>query len=442
MKYAYNQKPNTVLTEDSEGILSAIRQGEYSVLVGPNNCGKSFLLKTLTQEFGDKASYIGPQRYHNFNVLGYYTPRTNKKEENYRQFVQRWRKESQNFDNSPINLQQAIAELSNERRAILFNIVEMLLGEKLEILHTVEDNDMSQKYISCGGHNLSYTSSGFRLITTLITCLLDEDYNTLLIDEPELGISPEAQGVIADFLSDRSHRSKYFPHLERLVLATHSTVFLDRLHISNNYSLTKIGDEIRIKRVESVNDFNNIHFFLLGNRLETLYLPTCIILTEGKCDHAYLSRALETMFPDFQLSVINATSDSRMKEILNITGNIFSDLQKSPYRTRILAVLDKIHGADVVQTLKKAGIPEENILIWSKNGIEYFYPTEIIDSIYGAGNELVVTDDLVYRNGVEYKKWKLCEKVIAKIDNTTKYPEEVRSKLFGAVARVGGSTCD
>ncbi len=442
MKYAYNQKPNTVLTEDSEGTLTAIKQGEYSVLVGPNNCGKTFLLKTLTQEFGDKASYIGPQRYQNFNVLGYYTPRPNKTQENYRQFVQRWRKETQNFDNSPINLQQAIAEFSVNKRTILFDLVEMLLGDKLEILYTVEDNNMSQKYISCGGHNLSYTSSGFRLITTLITCLLDEDYDTLLIDEPELGISPEAQGVISDFLFDRAHRNKYFPHLDRLILATHSTVFLDRYHISNNYSLTKLGNEIRIKKIESITDFNNIHFFLLGNRLENLYLPTCIILTEGKCDHAYLSRALETKFSDFQLSIINATSDSRMKEILRIAGSIFSDLQKSPYRTRILAVLDKVHGADVVQTLKKAGIPEENIIIWSKNGIEFFYPEEIINSIYGAGTELVIEDDLVSRNGIEYKKWQLCEKVIAKIDIHAEYPEEVQSKLFNAVARIGGSNCD
>ncbi|EQD41488.1 hypothetical protein B2A_10645, partial [mine drainage metagenome] len=39
---------------------------------------------------------------------------------------------------------------------------------------------------------ISYTSSGFRLIATLVTSLLDTEYETFLIDEPELGISPEA----------------------------------------------------------------------------------------------------------------------------------------------------------------------------------------------------------------------------------------------------------
>lgn len=50
---------------------------------------------------------------------------------------------------------------------------------------------------------------------TLVTSLLNAEYDTYLIDEPELGISPEAQGILADFLFDRSHREKYFPMSNR-----------------------------------------------------------------------------------------------------------------------------------------------------------------------------------------------------------------------------------
>src|SRR6185312_13098478 len=149
-----------------------------------------------------------------------------------------------------------------------------LLGVELEWRQTVENNSMSQKYISCGGHNISYTSSGFRLITTLVTSLLDTDHDTFLIDEPELGISPEAQGILADFLFDRAHRAKYFPHIRSLVLATHSTIFLDRQHITNNHKVEKRGDVIFVEAVDNQIDFNRIHFFLLGNRFETLYLPS------------------------------------------------------------------------------------------------------------------------------------------------------------------------
>src|SRR5690606_3177519 len=126
-----------------------------------------------------------------------------------------------------------------------------------------------------------------------------------------LGISPEAQGVVADFLFDRQHRAKYFPHVKNIVLATHSTVFLDRNAITNNYTVSKNGDEVELQRISTHADFNRIHFFLLGNRFETLYLPSAIILVEGKTDHAFIQRVLATLFPNHQFSVITANSDSR-----------------------------------------------------------------------------------------------------------------------------------
>ena len=218
MYYHYDQKPNTTFSERADKAIEEIKSSEYAVFVGRNNCGKTFLLKTLTQSIGESASYLGPARYQNFNLLGYYTPNQNKKRDKFREFTQQWRNQQQNIDNSPLNLQQAIAELNDENRDKLIEIVDLLLGAKLKILHTVEDNSMSQKYISCDGHNISYTSSGFRLITTLLTCLLDSDYETFLIDEPELGISPEAQGILADFLFDRSHRNNFSPILKQLSL--------------------------------------------------------------------------------------------------------------------------------------------------------------------------------------------------------------------------------
>jgi predicted ATP-dependent endonuclease of OLD family len=440
MIYKYRDRPKTEFTENAKLAIDEIKSAELSVLVGRNNSGKSFLLKSLALELGKQASYLGPARYQNFNLLGYYTPNPeiDQKEQKYRQFVEQWRREQQNIDNSPLNLQQAIAELPNKQRDLLFDVVEKLLNTKLEPLLTEPNNDMSQKYISANGHNISFTSSGVRLITTLITSLLDTYYDFFLIDEPELGISPEAQGILADFIFDKEIRKSYFPHIKHLVLATHSTIFLDRLKISNNYSISKIGDMIDIKKTETISDFNNIHFFLLGNRLETLYLPSSIILTEGKCDQAYLAKILEVKFPLLQLSVINSGNDGRIKEWVNAASKIFTDLQKSPYRSRIIIVLDEIHGKGITEFLIKQGIPKENILIWSKNGIEYQYPKNILDKIFGEGDEINITDDIVSRNGVEYKKWELCEKVVSQIDRKTIFPDEVDQKLFNIISRVSG----
>ena len=417
--YQYDQKPGTRFADDSAVALQNIRDSEYSVLVGRNNCGKSYLLKTLTLQFGPNASYLGPARYQNFNLLGHYTPNQNSKDQKWQQFMSQWQQQHQNIDNSPVNLQQAIAELSDIQRGNLTEIINMLLGVRLEIRHTVENNSMSQQYISCGGHNISYTSSGFRLITTLVTSLLDANYDIFLIDEPELGISPEAQGILADFLFDRQHRRKYFPHIKTIVFATHSTIFLDRTHIKNNYTIQKIGDEISVHRVDNHTEFNRIHFFLLGNRFETLYLPSAIVLAEGKCDHIFIERVLAQRYPNHLTSVIPANSDSRIKEILNITKGIFSDLQKSPYRDRIFIVLDAVHSATLPDHLVAMGIPREHIITWPKNGIEYYYPPSIVDQIFGAGAELQVAGDIISRNNVSYNKGDLADRVVALLNPDT-----------------------
>ena len=416
--YLYDQKPNTTFDSSTASVLQQIKMSEYAVLVGRNNCGKTFILKTLTQELGMNASYLGPARYQNFNLLGYYTPNRSRKQARYNDFLNFWRAQ-QNMDNSPLNLQQAIAELSDDHRESLRQIVKTLLGTDMEILQTVPSNSMSQKYISVGGHNLSYSSSGFRLITTLITSLLDDEYDTFLIDEPELGISPEAQGILADFLYDKSHRAKYFSHIKTLIFATHSTIFLDRRTLTNNFTVEKKADQISVRQVISQADFNRIHFFLLGNRFETLYLPSLIVLVEGKSDHSFIQRVLTVQFPDHQFSVINCNSDSRIKEILNTARNLLTDIQKSPYRDRIIAVLDSVHNEGLRGTLTSMGMLDENIVVWSSNGIEHLYPSEILNEIYGNGGAINIVGDQVSRNSITYSKSELSERVSARVTPTS-----------------------
>lgn len=62
-------RPDTKLTGGATTQIESIKDSEYSVLVGRNNCGKSYLLKTITEKIGVEAAYIGPARYTNFNSL-------------------------------------------------------------------------------------------------------------------------------------------------------------------------------------------------------------------------------------------------------------------------------------------------------------------------------------------------------------------------------------
>src|SRR5581483_3734590 len=183
-------------------------------------------------------------------------------------------------------------------------------------------------------------------------------------------------------------------------------------------------------------DFNRIHFFLLGNRFETLYLPSSILLVEGKCDHKFIERVVTLRYPASQLSVISANTDSRIKEVLNIARGLLTDIQKSPYRDRIFVVLDAVHSASLPTEITSMGIPQENIIVWSKNGIEFYYPPAIVDQIFGSGPEITISGGEVSRNGITYKKGELIDKIVGLLQSDTPMHSEFEKVLLGPLDKI------
>ena len=84
---------------------------------------------------------------------------------------------------------------------------------------------------------------------------MDERFTSILIDEPELGLSPKVQTALSTFFQDQEERKKYFPHLERVYLATHSHLFLARSDIMSNYVVTKTGKRVTLARVQDIGEF-------------------------------------------------------------------------------------------------------------------------------------------------------------------------------------------
>ena len=432
----YRTPPPTRISESSEITLAHLQEASTVILCGRNNSGKTFLLRELAKVHGDGASYLGPQRFANFNALGVYSPNPNRRSEKYRQLLDLLRQEGLNMDNSPFNLQQAVAEMSDSRRGKLLTLVNQLLGAQAEISKTIPENEMSQRYMSVDGFNLSFTSSGFRLIITLLASFLDEDYTAFLVDEPEMGLSPEIQGVFADFLLQERNRREFFPHMSQIVLATHSPIFLDRATLRNNYVIERTGTEIFIRQVASVQELNSLQFLLLGNRFETLFLPSAILLVEGKTDHAYLSRVMASSFPSSLLSIVHCGDDSRLRQVLNIAVQMFTDLRRSPYADRIFVITDAVHGTGLREHLMRSGVPERNIIVWTENGIEFLYPRGILEQRFGGFDTLEIQADLVGANGIWENKAALCEFVTARIDDRTELPPELIEKLIVPLKRL------
>jgi hypothetical protein len=141
-------------------------------------------------------------------------------------------------------------------------------------------------------------------------------------------------------------------------------------------------------------------------------------------------------YPNSQISVIPAGSDSRIKEVLSVARGLLADIQRSPYRDRIFVVLDSVHGSGVSEQIAQMGVLKENIVKWSQNGIEYFYPPLIIDKIFGSGPELVITGDNVSRNGVNYRKAALAEKVVGVLEANTPMHAEFCERLLKRIEDV------
>ena len=429
----YTSPPPTDIAESCLEAYETLKSADLAVLVGRNNSGKSFLLRKLARDLGDGSTYLGPARYHNFTTLSPYSPQTNRKMEKWRRLSKQLRNETQNIDNSPLDLQQAIAELTDNERNVLFSTLDRMLQTRTRICHTISDNSMSQKYIDVDDYNISFTSSGFRLVAALLTSLLDTDYDRFLIDEPELGLSPETQGLFADLLLDKTERTALLPHLKSLVIATHSPVFVDRYTVSNNYHIDRDGSDVTIRQLLSVQDIADVQFRLLGNRFETLYLPSAIVLVEGSTDFAYLERLLALKVPELTVSVIQCNSDGRMCEVLNIARQMLTDLNKSPYAGRIFAVIDSVHGSTLVEKLEAMGLPVENVVVWDANGIEYLYPQNLLEGVFGAFEGLKISGDIVSANGIKKKKSGLSAIICSQLTEKTAIPTELDTKLFSLI---------
>jgi hypothetical protein len=273
-------------------------------------------------------------------------------------------------------------------------------------------NTFSPFYVDMDGENLRYGSSGTRLLLMLLGILLDERFSVILVDEPEIGLSPRIQAVLARFLYDKEHRQQFCPHLRQLYIATHSHLFLDRGVFSNNYVVSKAGNIVSVKPVQSVGDFHQLQFNMLGNELESIFLPSAIVIVEGDSDVTFMTRVAQLHIPDRKVAIVRAGGDGEVQNKLNVLREAFGDLETSPYRDRLFVVLDKKHSLSVTR-IEKQGVLKGNITVWSKNGIEYLYPEDLVaTAFYCDAGELAngnFESDPIEFNGIRKSKKQLAQ---------------------------------
>lgn len=408
-----------------------------TVLSGGNNSGKSLTLKWLKSTLGRSSYMVGTNRFYHVYHFSTGLRDPNELDGFESTFQSHFGQEDYNYEQNAFDLNRIIVGLSDKRRSDLFDLCGDLIGSNFSMKQVDEENDLSPRYIDMDGQNLSVGSTGTRLLMTILGICMDDRFSTVLIDEPELGLSPKVQQSLASFFDDTAERKRVFPHLARVYIATHSHLLLSRSDITNNFVTIKDAKRITLQRVQSISEFHRLQFNLLGNALEAIYLPSAIVIVEGKTDHAYIDRLLQLRLSGRRVTVVSSGGDAKRK--VHALRETLGDLETSPLRSRLFVVLDSVHQPSLVAELVGMGVLAENIIVWEKNGIEYYYPTSLIAGIFScsetAAADLSIVDDKVSLNGITRTKNELSTHVVSLLNADTPMPVDVLSKLLTPIRR-------
>lgn len=410
--YATISRLSVEFSPSIEEFLSSRNNKLTTILSGPNNCGKTLMLKQLFAVVGHDGYMIACSRLSHVDVLNTRKPEKHEHRRYFDNFINDFHTSQNNSEDNQLRLEQIITGLRDTQRDKLFGVCKDLLGNKFSLQRTDPENTFSPFYVDMDGENLRYGSSGTRLLMTLLGILLDERFSIILIDEPEIGLSPRIQAVLAKFLLDNEHRQRFCPHIRQLYITTHSHLFLDRGVFSNNYLVSKAENIVSIKPVQSVGDFHQLQFNMLGNELESIFLPSVIVIVEGDSDVTFITKVAQLHIPDRKVAIVRAGGDGEVQNKLNVLKEAFGDISTNPYRDRLFVVLDRTHSLSLAR-LENQGVTKDNIIVWSQNGIEYFYPEELVTMAFRCDAGELATgnfqSDPIEFNGIRKSKKELAQ---------------------------------
>lgn len=411
--------------------------GALAILTGGNNSGKSAYLKKTIDD--PRKLYVGVNRFYSFHHIGLYSDNAQEISQWYANMQNSTLHQAfQNYEGSFFNCATAISRLTNNRRETLFQVFTELFGIPIAVLAENPDNDFSNRYIAVDGDSLSVTSSGTRLFLGILAALMDDRFQTVAIDEPELGLSPTLQRRLADIIIRGDRRAVLFPHNPNIILSTHSHLFLDRNNPQNNWLVSKNQNLISARRCTGIHELHDIQFRLLGNDLSELFLPDAVLFVEGDTDKMYLERVLMQRLPKAKVTIQACSGDIAAR--LTYWSSSLGDMQISPYRTRTIVIYDKIKQAGIERACEKIGLPLQSRVEWLGNGIEYVYPASIISEIFRKSginaSDLIINGDFVTYGEIFYKKMELCRMVCDRLTVDTALPSEIQDKLIGRLQQL------
>jgi hypothetical protein len=238
--------------------------------------------------------------------------------------------------------------------------------------------------------------TGVRAVLPLVMQLFNPDVTLLAIDEPELGLEPRMQKIIFQAIKDATKGVNDFP-LKRILIATHSHLFLDREDVSNDFTIEKNNGVVSINQLSSVEELQAATYRLLGSNPSDLFFPSNVVIVEGITDKIFLDAIYKigkrTGIFSSQNMVFHFIGgyDKLLFAAEAIMQMLKTQAYTPVYKKRICALLDKPKQyKKLVEEARKYFGDSDNtrFVLLDLDAVEYYYPLSIVNDIFNQGLNL------------------------------------------------------
>jgi len=346
----------------------------FFVVVGGNNSGKSTFLRSVIKTYGKNSYMVDVNR----TLLKGEGAQNKGYLDNLGSYLDRARNVADDNSEKPIQILQDLFNLNNSERREVIDWYNKYFPNNIYEEQENLKNDASPLLLKINGFSITKQGSGIRATLEIFIKLFDPNIKILCIDEPELGLEPYLQKYLYQALKDKAGKDK------KVIIATHSQHFLDHTKPRNNYICERNQNgKLKLSKVNDYKELKDIIFRLLGNTLSSFMLPEKILLLEGLSDITFISKALKLLSKD-NYAIHGSGGNGNIKYAINsITQFLqFNKTFLSVYKENVWVVVDKPTRNVITRKWENLLGDKSRIEILSKNGIEYYYPKRIMQSIF------------------------------------------------------------
>jgi hypothetical protein len=417
---------------------------DLAVVFGRNNAGKSSVLTAMCQKYlyanGRPADYIGLNR--NYSITEY-----NFANEGLPEIVS-LRKASREtrMDREPGMHQHFdwIHELSiaeEEVRNLTISWVKEYF-EEWTLAPQQSGKHITGYKLTANGRGPLTQGNGAKSTIPIIMQLYNPELTFLAIDEPEFGLEARMQKIIFKAIKDASQGLNGFPK-KRVVIATHSHLFLDKADPQSNFCVTKVEDDIDIYQLKTLQDLEQATYQLLGNTPADLFYPSNIIIVEGWTDQCFLIAVYKLMLEAERVTTsgisVHALGGVDNAEAgATALDQMLSTVNYTPvYRDRICVMVDSPDTEGrrkrIEEAFRKTGTQfPERLLVLDKGAIEYYYPLSAVNRAFGkkidkAGYDAAIGKFLKSAKHGKDKRGKFLDVAIQKKDLASKITDAMNA---------------